>query len=322
MDRYPQVSLHQLTIDRALARQLPRGLAIYYMALPLGGDRDGVSVVMAHPEDAAALAVLRGVLGRPIVPVQGVAGEIRAAIGALWADEHAADSPARILYWGPPASPDAPLPVDRVALALSARVTRLEPADTSLDTALTVAREGAYSLLVVDAADGPDAARLARDASTPLLIVRGARLSVERVLLVLRGHAPDNSALDLIIPLAQATGAHVTLLAVAPPVLPIHTRETRMYQGLSVLLSPLSGPGEHIFACAQRLDEAGVRGTLRLRQGHPERQIADEVAEGHYDLIAIAAEERGDFVQRVLSEIEGRALHVDRPLLVVKPTIP
>jgi hypothetical protein len=68
------------------------------------------------------------------------------------------------------------------------------------------------------------------------------------------------------------------------------------------------------------LNEAGVRGYLKLRQGSPDRQIADEVAEGVYDLIAIAAEAHGDFVQQVLAEVEHRALHVGRPVLIVKPT--
>jgi hypothetical protein len=72
----------------------------------------------------------------------------------------------------------------------------------------------------------------------------------------------------------------------------------------------------------QRVRDAGLPGFLKLRQGVLETQIADEIAGSEYDLIAIAAEARGDFVRQVLQEIEARTLHADRPILVIKPAIP
>lgn len=319
--RYPHLSLKHIEVDRALARALPRGLAFYYLALPLGRDEDQWSVVMAHPEDRAALNVLHSVLGLPVVPVQGDAHEIRAALEAVWREDAGPQAP-RILTWGTAPATEGAAPADLIAQALGADITRLDATLNSLETALTVAREGGYSLMVVEAALAGDPSKLVRASSMPLLFVHGQPLALRHILLVLRGHSPDESALGWIIPLAQAAGASVTLLAVAPQALPFSTPQTRMLQGLAVLLYPDNGLGAHVFECARQIDEAGVQGYLKLRQGPPHRQIADEIAEGSYDLIAIAAEAHGDFVQEVLREVENRALHIERPVLVIKPAIP
>jgi hypothetical protein len=58
---------------------------------------------------------------------------------------------------------------------------------------------------------------------------------------------------------------------------------------------------------------------LKLRQGEPEVEIAGEVAQGSYDLVTIAAEAHGDFVQRVLVQIDRLAASGQQPVLVIKP---
>ena len=154
-----------------------------------------------------------------------------------------------------------------------------------------------------------------------MLLVRGAGLALRHILLVLRGHSPDESVLDWVIPLVHTTNARVTLLTVAPTVATVrsHSRGPRMPHGLAALLTPDEGPGEHIATCVRRLAEAGVQGDLRLRQGMPEQQIGAEVAGSRYDLITIAAEAHGDFVQRALGEIERQASDNRQPVLVIKP---
>jgi nucleotide-binding universal stress UspA family protein len=314
----PYVSLKSISTDRTLVCQLPRGLAYYYLALPLAADEDGISVAMAHPEDRTALGVLESVLGQRIVPVQGDADELRAALDTTWEDSPVFDSPG-ILFWGK--SGTRPHLGDLMATILASPITWLDADQNNLATALEVARAGRYRLTVVEAG-GVDhqLSCLLRESATPILIAPDEPMTLRRILLVLRGHSPDESALEWIIPLARATSATVTLLAVAPPFpLPFHTRETRMLQGLPVLLSPDSMVGEHIFECAKKLNEAGLRGTLRLRQGHPDCQIADEIAQEDYDLIVIAAEANGLFVQRVLQEVESRPLPRSHHVLVIKP---
>ncbi len=319
MSEYPYLSLSAVTIDPALARQLPRRLAYYYLAIPLARDDDQLAVVMAYPDNQASVAMLQALLGMSIVPVQGSAGEIRAALNRLWAGED--DSGAvRVLCWtaaGDTSSQAAAI-ADLVARALAAETTVLDAGQTSLETAQTVAREGQYSLTVIDAPQGETLSRFLRGSSTPVLLARGAPPVLDHILLVLRGHSPDESVLDWVIPLAQAGGARVTLLTVAPAAAQ-GRRRSRFPGGLAGLLTQDSAPGEHIWACAHRLTEAGVPGDLKLCQGEPEAQIAAEVARGSYDLITIAAEAHGDFVQRVLQQIEIQAPDNRQPVLVIKP---
>ncbi len=320
MNDYPYLSLQNIPVDPALARQLPRRLAYYYLALPLARDDDELTLVMAHPGNQAAVAVLQAVLGGRIVPVQGSAGEIRAALNQLWAGDTDAGM-LRVLCWA--AAPErvelTQSVADLVAEALGAQKTCLDSVQSTLDTVLTVAREGQYGLTVIDAPQGEPLSHFLRASATPVLLVRGAGLALHRILLVLRGHSPDESVLDWVIPLAESNSAHVTLLTVAPGPAQKYRRTTWLPYGLAPLLSPDSEPGEHLAACARRLAEASVPGNLKLRQGMAEQQIAREVAQGNYDLITIAAEAHGDFVQRVLREIEAQAPHDQRPVLVIKP---
>lgn len=322
MSDYPFLSLSRVTVDPELARQLPRRLAYYYLALPLARDDDQLTLVMAHPDNQAAVTVLQAVLGGVIVPVQGSAREIRASLDLVWSEKADAEK-QHILCWGK--SPErAALVADvtrLVAQAFSAETTSLDASQSTVDTVLTVAREGQYSLTVIDAPQGELLSHLLRSSSTPVLLVRGAGLELHHILLVLRGHSPDESVLDWVIPLAKANQAMVTLLTVAPTAAAggRSSRSPRMPHGLAALLTADSGPGEHIATCARRLTEAGIQGTLSLRQGVLEEQIAAEVDLGKYDLITIAAEAHGDVVQRVLRQIERQSPDHQQPVLVIKP---
>jgi nucleotide-binding universal stress UspA family protein len=320
MSDYPYLSLSRISIDPTLARKLPRRLAYYYLALPLARDDDQLTLIMAHPENQAAIAVLQAVLGERIVPVQGSGEEIKATLNLIWSGE-TDPAASRILCWG--ASPErvsqAMSVAEVVAQAFSAQTTCLDASQSSLETVLTVAREGQYSLTVIDAPEGEPLSRVLRQSSTPVLLVRGALLALHRILLVLRGHSPDESVLDWVVPLAQVGQAAVTLLTVAPLAARGLQRRARMPHGLAGYLSSENEPGKHVMDCARRLTEAGIRGQLKLRQGEPEVEIAGEVAQGGYDLVTIAAEAHGDFVQRVLVQIDRLATGSQQPVLVIKP---
>jgi nucleotide-binding universal stress UspA family protein len=313
MSGYPFLSLSRVSVDPVLARQLPKRLAYFHLALPLAYDDGQLTVVMAHPDNPTAVTMLQTVLGKQIVPVRGSANEIRATLNLIWSDEGDPDV-VRILSWGAtePQSALAFSVANLIAEMLSAQTLCLDASQSSLETVLTLAREGRYSLSVIDAPQDETLSHLLRESATPVLLVHGAQLKLQHILLVLRGHSPDESVLDWVVPLAKANEAAVTLLTVAPT-----AGSRRMPHGLAALLTPDSGPGEHITTCAQRLTEAGIKGYLKLRQGTSEQQIAEEVAQGQYDLITIAAEAHGDFVHRVLRQIETSSA----PVLVIKPVL-
>ena len=60
---------------------------------------------------------------------------------------------------------------------------------------------------------------------------------------------------------------------------------------------------------------------LKVRQGQPVAQIADEAGEGDHDLILISAEGDGAFVAQALAEVNRRDVHKGRPILILKPTL-
>lgn len=155
MNDFPYLSLSRIPIDPALARTLPRRLAYYYQALPLARDEDELTLVMAHPENQVAVAVLQAVLGEHIVPVQGAGDEIKATLSSIWAGESDPGA-ARVLAWGasPECAAQAMAVAEAVAPAFSAQVTCLDASQSSLETVLTVAREGQYSLTVINSPRG------------------------------------------------------------------------------------------------------------------------------------------------------------------------
>jgi len=318
--QHSRLSLRDFALDKALCRRLPRGLATYYLALPVAIEDNTISVVMAHPDDRRALGVLRSVLHASIAPIYGSAEEIRSALDAVWRDEETRDSQL-VLCLGSAAGSGTKM-AGILAESLSAQVTFLDANLNNIETALTVAREGKYNLTALEVADGQSIARLARDSSTSLLLVQGNHTPMKKILLVLRGHSPDDSALNWLIPLGQTVEASITLLAVMPSILPAYAHGAEKLQGLAMLLSNDNEAGDHVLDCVRRVRDAGLEGFLKLRQGILEAEIADEVAGGDYDLIAIAAEAHGEFVQQVLLELESRKLHEGRPILVLKPRIP
>ncbi|MBI5961442.1 MAG: universal stress protein [Chloroflexi bacterium] len=322
MSDYPYLSLSRVTIDPEVARLLPRQLAYYYLALPLARDDDQLTLVMAHPDNPAAMAVLRAVLGETVVPVQGAAKEIRATLNQVWAGPADAETQHILSCCTVPAWIDLVTEAaDRMAQAFGAAITSLSASQNTLETVLTVAREGQYSLTVIDMPPGEALSALLRSSSSPVLLVRGAAFNLRHILLVLRGHSPDESVLDWVIPLANTYHTLVTLLTVAPAAVTGRRvqRGPRMPHGLAALLTAESGPGEHIATCARRLNEAGVHGLVKLRQGELEEQIAAEVAGGSYDLITLAAEAHGDVVQRILRQLDTLPPDHRQPVLVIKP---
>lgn len=320
MSDYPYLSLNQITIDPVLARTLPRRLAFYYLALPLARDDEQTTLVMAHPGNRTAIVVLESALGTRIVPVQGAIEEIKAALNLIWPDEIVPKT-TRILCWGttPEKATLVVTVADAIARALSAQTVCFDASQCSLKTILSVAREEQYSLTVIDEPPDEALSHVLRQSSTPVLLVRGSYLPLHHILLVLRGHSPDEHVLDWVIPLALAGQARVTLLTVFPTAGRGSWRNTRMPHGLANLLSTDSEPGKHVMSCTRRLTAAGINGQLKLCQGLTEQTIANEVSQGSYDLITIAAEAHGDFVQRVLRQVKSLSSNYQQPVLVIKP---
>lgn len=312
MGIHPMLNLNDVVPDLELVNQVPHTLALYYLALPLAQEDGRVSVAMAHPENTTALAILSRLLGTPIVPVRSAAAAIRNALQTLRPSQTIPT--AGILGWSARAEWAAAVETWTQALGalLNSSATLLRPAPITFGDCLTAASEGRYKLTVLDLPPESSTKDVLRWAMGPLFLVRSADLCpLRRILVVLRGFSSDEQVLDWAISLAHEETTTLTLMLLGDGRFPI-VQEALAANGC--FQQPL-GVTSH----RPHLDD--LRTYLKVRQGHPIRQIGDEAAEGQHDLILISAEGDGAFVARVLAELERQDVHKGRPILVLKPTL-
>ena len=313
MRTHPTLNVSEIKLDPELVGQVPHALALYYVALPLAREDGQVSVAMAHPENTTALAILGGLLGGPVIPVRGAAAAIRTILDTLRPPP--APEESAILGWstGSDWSPAVAAWTQVLSAALDAPAAFSEPALTVLgdDLCVPVVRAGRSKLTVLGLRpDYPPVGVLTR-VPGPVFFVRSADIRpLRRILVALRGFSSDEHTLDWVASLAQHTGADVTLM---PPF--------GSWFGHRALTRDGTSPSqEHTEVCLHRMQAKGMQATLKLQQGQPAQQIADEFEQGDYDLLVIAAEGRGEFVGSVLAEVNRRPRCIPRPLLVLKPT--
>ena len=312
----PHIDLNQIVLDVELVRRLPRKLAYYHLALPLAVDDDQISVAMADPDNQLALDLLTELLGEPVVAVHSSAAEIRTALDQVW--QFVKEPVPQWLSWG-----ENPITASHslsIATALSplfaARVIDLR--DNDLSVVIGFSQQDNFQFTVLSAGSRETLPILIRSAATPLLLLFGElKLPFTRILLSLRGHSPDLSALDWLIPLAT-TGRHVETTVLAVTTIP-QPGQRRPLDSLAALLDPNSSTAQHLTLCTERLAGAGISGYIKFCQGDPVSQIATEFEKGHYDLLVIISEAHGDFVQAVLTAINVQT--TPHAVLVVKPTL-
>ena len=313
MRAYPMLNMNDITPDPELVGQLPPALALYYLALPLAREVGQVSVALAHPENTTALAILSRLLGGAVVPVRGAAGAIRAIL--LSQQTVPAQPVAAILGWSPEPgwTPAVTAWTQLLAAALATSASVREPTQPTPNADLVAAAEERYRLMVLGLLPDASPAAILSRAAGPLLFVRSQEFrALRRILVALRGFSSDETMLEWVTALAQHTGASVTLLPLFSNVSPFGRLEP-MLDGDSLTQAALGG-------YLRRFQAGETRTNLKLRQGSPLRQIADEYGQGDYDLLVIAAEGVGEFVSRVLAEIHQQAHGDHRPVLILKPS--
>jgi nucleotide-binding universal stress UspA family protein len=341
MEKVQYLRLDGLTVNLTLARRLAPVVACRYHALPVAEANGRITVAMADPDDPVAREAVVSALGAPSYVVRGNPAAIDALLAELWPGV-LRRSP-RLLVCAH-ASPhlhctQAHVIADEVlafALALSdlldARVGHFHPKTGTKDPCDALAREverAGYDLVVWGEPEqslgrqllsGPAYCQAIERVPTSLLMVRRPRLPLGRLLLIVRGREIDSVAVDWTVRLAQPSGASVTVLAVVPPVPAMYDRFTRMQVGLDALLTTDTVLGRQMRQVARCLVDWEVEGTLRLRQGLPDGQIQCEVAEGDYDLIALATKSHDRWRRWLMGDQVLSLLRwADRPVLVAKP---
>lgn len=311
MRTHPMLNVNHIIPDPELVGQLPRSLALYYMALPLGREDDQVSVALAHPENTTALTILSRLLGGSVVPVRGATDAIRTAL--LNVQPAQAQPDAGILGWSPGSTwtPAVEVWVHLLAEALNSPASLIEAAENMPNTGIIAVSEQRYRLRVFGLPPQASPDELLHAATGPLLLVREPETRpLRRILVALRGFSSDDQALDWVTPLAHHSGAAVTLLPITAAPFgwpsPTSRAERPAWPAIDDYL--------------RRFRAGGTQTSLRLRQGNPVQQIADEAEQGDYDLLVVAAEGVGEFVSRVLAEVSLRPRCAQQSVFVLKPS--
>ena len=302
---------NHISIDDSLAHSVPPALAAYYLALPLACEDGRATVVMAHPENAAAIRTLSRLLKAEIVPLHSSAEAIQTVLARLYPSTMPAAP--KILAWS--AAPEWETAVitaaDAFSQVLEAPVTQLVAAQP-LENVLTTAQEDGYGLIVLHLPEPMALTAVMRQSATPLLLVRGEHSPLRRILVALRGFASDSQTLSWMEPFALLPGEHVTILPLTGGPL---TKSTPSHPADLAT-------SEHLEQCLRQLQKSGIQANLKFRQGQPVQQITDELAQGQYDLLVVAAEAEGDFVTRLITAVETHGLHAQRPIFILKPPTP
>jgi nucleotide-binding universal stress UspA family protein len=331
------LTVDELTEDPELARCLPPDLAWRFHALPLAEDNGRITVAMADPDDAEAREAVVAALGPRSCVVKGSALTIDARLAEIWGDEA-----RRRLRLQVCAFPD-PLPDElwnyahALGALLGARLGRMSTAEEA--NALTrEAGRADCDLLVIGYRLGErchpllrrllsrsvaNGAPASQQSAVPfaVLVARRPRWPLERILLVICGESADNVAVDWALRLARPSTAAVTVLTVVPPVPAMYHGLSRMEQGVAGLLTTDTALGRQMHHAARRLAECKVDGTLRLRQGAPDKQICREVVEGDHDLIVMATKPCRWWLRQLKGDpICSLLRSVNRPVLLAEPT--
>lgn len=309
MANYFELDLSTIKIDLELARQVPYALSRYYLALPLGRENGRVSVAMTYPENEKAKRILGRLMQAEIVPLFASAESLELALKCIHTPEKRLAS--CIMSWHN--RPELETAVTQAAAVLGqayhTQIVNLASPELSLCEALKLANSVQYELAVCALPNRPALTTVLSQSTIPLFFVRGDHFAIKRILVVMRGFASDEQALDWLTPFAWQFQATVTLMPLTSgPGL-----------GFSKYHQRESPAGRHLDRCLLRLHTEGVPVSLKFRQGDAVQQVVEEVAGDTYDLLAIAAEAEGDFVSQVLTAIDQQQAHNGRPIFVLKP---
>jgi nucleotide-binding universal stress UspA family protein len=124
---------------------------------------------------------------------------------------------------------------------------------------------------------------------TPVLYVPRVRLPLRKMLICLGGLGYEITAEHIALRLGAAVGAEATLLHVAPPVdleYPTARLEREHWRDLETTDSLL---GRNLRAGLDAARAAGMKATLKARQGNVVEEIQAEVKTGAYDLICMGS---------------------------------
>jgi nucleotide-binding universal stress UspA family protein len=190
-----------------------------------------------------------------------------------------------------------------------------------------------YDLVVVGAAHSSDFWRLLDPmwmgvriykileyVKVPVLVVIGEPRALRRILVCTGGASYINKAIQFAGNIAKCSKAEVNLFHVMPPTPGMYVEMFQSEEDPERMLASNSDLGRNLRQQKGLLQEFGVFGEIRLRQGEMIPELLQELHEKDYDLVVIGSVPAEDLLSRYVmsnltQEIINRVMH---PVLVVR----
>lgn len=228
----------------------------------------------------------------------------------------------------------------RVRKALTQAEERFREEGIDLQTKLRVGHaaeqilreteEHRYDLLIVGSRGrrgmtrfllGSTANRLASHSLMPVLIVRGDRDSLNKILICTGAGKPSEESIKFGALVAKAADARATLLHVMSQ-LPL-TSEAQIADlelATEEFLRSEAREALHLREGLKMLEGAGVPAKAKIRRGLVVDEIFTEAEGGDYDLIVVGAHAARGLDRYLLDDIANKIItHARRPVLLVRP---
>jgi nucleotide-binding universal stress UspA family protein len=185
--------------------------------------------------------------------------------------------------------------------------------------------EGNYDLIVIggEAKPGGEISVLSQKAYEiiellvrPVLVVPVPRPEIRRILICSGGATYIEAAVRLVIDLAKALGASVTLFNVFPKTPVLISERSKPDVDVSALLASNSALGRNLRGEKETIESAGISTEVRVRSGLVDAEIAAEIDAGDYDLVVLGSKPSRDvFRDYLLGNMTRRLVNwVSRPV--------
>jgi nucleotide-binding universal stress UspA family protein len=168
---------------------------------------------------------------------------------------------------------------------------------------------------------GSLAARIAHELPLSVLIVRGRRDRINRVLIGISGGGFTNECVAWGGRIAAAFGADVTLVHASPAPPLMYGGLDEVVETLTELLQTSTPEAEAIKQAVAVLNRLGVQTDVELTRGLADRELLRKAQELDVDLLVIGSSWAAQPVHRffVRNVTEQVLLNTQRPVLVVRP---
>jgi nucleotide-binding universal stress UspA family protein len=169
---------------------------------------------------------------------------------------------------------------------------------------------------------GSVAERIIEQAQASVLVIKGERPSLSRVLICASGTERGQPVVQVGAALAAGARAHATLLHVVDTMPGMYTGLEQMEETLEELLQAPTEKASALRRAAKALRDECEISEIKLRRGIAADEIMREMHKGDHDLIVLGSSMGvGGLVRVLMGDLTREVLtRAQRPVLVVRPT--